>query len=97
MELCIANVTPFCGNTTENNMSDIPTLTDEVSEASQNRRVLDYLLTGTPITANYAARFMGIYRLAARIYDLRRNGHRIESTTIQKGSKHFAIYRLVRE
>ena len=78
-------------------MNDLPTLTDEVSEASQNTRVLDYLLTGTPITATYAARFMGIYRLAARIYDLRRNGHRIESTTIQKGSKHFAIYRLVRE
>ena len=86
-----------CARQSSAAVNDLPTLTDEVSEASQNTRVLDYLLTGTPITATYAARFMGIYRLAARIYDLRRNGHRIESTTIQKGSKHFAIYRLVRE
>ena len=42
-------------------------------------RVLRYLLTGNPLDPLTAWRRLGVYRLGARIYDLRREGWRIKT------------------
>lgn len=46
---------------------------------SQNEQVLNYLKTHEGITTLDAFRKLGITRLSARIYDLRDQGHIIES------------------
>ena len=61
---------------------------------SQNKQVLNWLKSGQTITAKNAADYWGIYRLSARIYDLRRHKHDITSTIEFDGSKHWSIYAL---
>lgn len=63
--------------------------------ASQNARVLARLRRG-PLTLSYSVRVLGIFRLAARIYDLRRAGHDIRTVT-RRDNPHVATYHLVRE
>lgn len=46
---------------------------------TQNERVLDYLKTHTSITPIEAWSQLGVYRLGARVYDLRKDGHDISS------------------
>ena len=46
---------------------------------TQNMRLFDYLSTGRTITPLEAWTELGIYRLSARIYDLRNAGHDITS------------------
>ena len=46
---------------------------------TQNERVLDYMNEHGGITPLEAFNELGIMRLSARIYDLRRMGHRIDS------------------
>lgn len=47
-------------------------------KTTQNQTILEHLLTLGPITSREAIRGYGITRLAARIYDLRRDGVVIE-------------------
>lgn len=47
--------------------------------AAQSARILAHLQTGKAITAIEALRNFGCFRLAARIYDLRKEGHSIVS------------------
>ena len=54
---------------------------------SQNQEIFDYLKSGHSITASYAVQHFRCYRLAARIYDLRRLGHDIVVTTKKHKSK----------
>ena len=61
---------------------------------SQNKTVLDWLQSGKELTAYQAAVYMGIFRLSARIYDLKDRGHEITSTMEFDGSKHWSIYAL---
>lgn len=63
---------------------------------SQNDRLLCYLSTGKPITPMMALRRFGCFRLGARIYDLRRDGHKITSELVNRGGARVAQYRLQR-
>lgn len=49
---------------------------------TQNQRVLDYMRDNPGITPLEAMGKLGIYRLSARISDLRREGHSINSTRV---------------
>ena len=61
---------------------------------SQADQILEMLQRG-PVTAMDALTEAGCFRLAARINDLRRDGHDIVTTTIETdGGKHIAQYTL---
>jgi hypothetical protein len=51
---------------------------------------------GHTLTALEALKMMGVFRLAARIEDLRRKGHNIVTEEVQEGNKTFARYHLVK-
>ena len=59
---------------------------------SQNKQILNWLKSGQTLTAKQAADYWGIYRLSARIYDLREQGHPIKSELQYNGSKHWSKY-----
>ena len=60
---------------------------------SQNEQVLAWLKHG-PVTAAYAVE-RGVYRLAARIKDLRDKGYQISSEIApNRKSSHHAVYSL---
>jgi hypothetical protein len=61
---------------------------------TQAQRIIDHLATGRPLTAIDALKRFGCFRLAARILDLRNDGHRITSRVEKCGDKRFASYRL---
>jgi hypothetical protein len=50
---------------------------------NQNERVFDHLLTVGPIRPMTALNDLGIYRLASRINDLRKAGHKIKTKKIE--------------
>jgi Helix-turn-helix domain len=49
---------------------------------TQNIRVLEHLKTGQQLTQFEAIKDLGILRLSARIWDLKCEGHKIESKNI---------------
>ncbi len=61
---------------------------------AQEKRILDYLCTGKPITPLMALRRFRAMRLGARIYQLRKK-HRITTTMVKRGGARVAEYRLV--
>ena len=61
---------------------------------TQNDTILKALKKGT-LTQGQAAYRYNVWRLAARICDLRYAGNEIETEWIQNGTKRFARYRLV--
>lgn len=63
---------------------------------TQTTQILKHL-EKRPITALEALKKYGCLRLAARINDLRRNGHNIVSTMMHFGDKKFAMYQLARK
>lgn len=63
---------------------------------AQNDRILDYLATGHRLTPLQALRRFGCLRLGARIYDLRGQGHSIESRLVRRGGARVAEYRLIK-
>lgn len=52
---------------------------DQKRRMTQNDRVLDYLQTHPFITPIEALNELGIFRLGARAFDLRKSGHPIRS------------------
>lgn len=56
--------------------------------------LLAWLKEGRTVTPMDALRMWGCFRLGARVYDLRRAGHRIVSETRTCGRKRFAEYRM---
>jgi len=60
---------------------------------SQNISILNHLKRG-PITPIQALQKYQCFRLAARISDLRSQGHTILTETVKSGDKSFARYRL---
>lgn len=60
---------------------------------SQNRRLLAFLQAKRQITPLQALRSFGCFRLAARVHDLRKAGHEIE--TVRLPGKSHVAYRLV--
>lgn len=60
--------------------------------ASQNEAILEALLSGERLTAIDALQRHQCFRLAARVYDLRKAGHDIQEEIIQSGGKRYARY-----
>ena len=59
----------------------------------QNKWLLQQMMAGRKFSA-YEATQHGIYRLAARVYDLRQKGYQIKTITAQNGSTSWAVYYL---
>lgn len=69
---------------------------------TQNDRLLEYLASHDGITQREAMDQLGIMRLASRVSDLRRHGHRIVKRTVSVANRwgekcHIAEYRMVRD
>ena len=60
---------------------------------TQTERILNYLKQGKGLTPITALNKFGCFRLAARIADLRKDGHTIFTDTIIKNGKSFANYK----
>ena len=68
----------------------------ETQRVSQKQAILSFLMTGERLTDVEARRLFGCGRIAARIYELKQDGHRIISENIRgSGGKYVASYRLV--
>ena len=63
---------------------------------AQTEKILAYLSKGKGITPIDALNRFGCFRLAARISDLRRDGHIIHTNTQTKNGKTFANYKLAK-
>jgi hypothetical protein len=65
---------------------------------TQNQQILEHLKKGLTITPLLALNLFGCFRLSARIYDLRQDGHNIIKRTVTSdhGDKHFAEYTLLK-
>lgn len=63
---------------------------------TQAQSILRHLKAGRSITPLEALRRFGCFRLGARVYDLRRSGHRIERSLVDDGERRYARYRLAR-
>lgn len=63
---------------------------------SQTQAILR-ALQKRPLTAIDALKLCNCFRLAARVKDLRNDGHNIVTETITQKGKHFAQYRLVQK
>ena len=61
---------------------------------TQNQEILKHLLSGRSITPLEALADYGVFRLAARCYDLRSQGHDIKTVIIDNKGKKFAKYYL---
>lgn len=62
---------------------------------SHAKQILNHL-TNAPITALEALHKYQCFRLAARINDLRMQGHQIHTETIEKNGKRYAEYHLIK-
>ena len=63
--------------------------------ARQNRELLKYLLLNESINVFGAINSLNIYRLSARIYDLRKAGYDITTTMVQLSNRRIAVYKLI--
>jgi hypothetical protein len=59
---------------------------------TQSQKVLSHLQRGKPLTPIQALSRFGVFRLAARIGELRAAGHDINSRTVKRGGKRYAAY-----
>jgi len=67
------------------------------SGKNQGEMILNHLRQGNGITALDSLRLYGVLRLAARIEDLRKDGHPILTQMVRVGDKEVARYLLVKE
>jgi hypothetical protein len=63
---------------------------------SQCSEILAHLKTGCSLSPLEALEKFGCFRLGGRIYDLKQQGHKIETVMVEKNGKRFASYRLER-
>ncbi len=61
---------------------------------SQSTQILNHLKSGKPINPMLALRRFGCFRLGARIYDLKRQGHSIIREWETSKDKRWARYRM---
>ena len=59
---------------------------------TQNVQILRYLETGKTLTPIDALSLFGSFRLGARIFELRQQGHEIKKVLLRKDGKNFALY-----
>ena len=62
---------------------------------TQNQRILDYLKSGKTLTPLIALEKFGCFRLSARIFNLREEGHAIITKNVTRKGKTFADYSLL--
>ena len=62
---------------------------------TQNDQILNHLKSGGTITPIESLEWFGCFRTAARISDLRRQGHNIHSEKVTQDGKSFARYSLL--
>jgi hypothetical protein len=67
------------------------------SGKGQIAMILNHMQQGDGITALDSLRLYGVLRLAARIEELRKEGHTIVTQTVRVGKKEIARYSLVKE
>ena len=66
-----------------------------MSEPTQNKRILEFIRRGYEITPLLALKMFDCFRLSARIYNLRDDGHNIKTTIIKTPTgKRIASYSL---
>jgi len=63
-----------------------------MSISKQCRGILGYLETGRSLTAIEALEKFDCFRLSARIFDLKKQGYKIDSMIIKRNGKNFASY-----
>lgn len=61
---------------------------------SQCEDILRHLQSGRSLSSLEALERFGCFRLGGRIYDLKKQGHRIETVMVERNGKRFASYRL---
>lgn len=71
-------------------------------QTTQTERVLEYMIMFGSITPIQALQDLGCMRLASRISDLKKMGHKINSTTVASKNRfgettHFSVYSLAAE
>ena len=62
---------------------------------SQNAQIISHMQSHKSIDPITALKKYGCFRLAARVNDLRNNGHNIKTHKVQKDNKTFAVYELL--
>lgn len=65
-----------------------------MAKKTQNEKIINYLSNKGSITPIQALEKFGCFRLAARIADLRSQGHTIWTESVTKNGKTFASYSL---
>ena len=61
---------------------------------SQKSAILAYLQSGRTLSPIEALNMFGCFRLGARVYDLKQEGHNIQMK-LSRGDKKYAEYRIV--
>jgi hypothetical protein len=61
---------------------------------TQNERLLDHLKNNHSVQPLEALQDLGIYRLAARIHDLKQNGHWIEKKIVEVSNRYGEVFRV---
>lgn len=69
----------------------------ELPVDSQNKAILAHLEAGLSITPLEALKRYQCFRLGARIFDLKRQGHNIITDMVQDGRKRYASYKIVKQ
>ena len=59
---------------------------------TQEERILTWLKSGLILTPMIALSKFGCMRLAARVHNLRKNGHEINTLKLRRNGKNFAGY-----
>ena len=62
---------------------------------TQNQRILEYLKSGKKLTPLVALEKFGCFRLSARIFNLREEGHAIITENVTRKGKTFAEYSML--
>ena len=63
--------------------------------ATQNRQILQHMRERGSITPYLALKRFGCLRLAARVWDLREEGHVINAVMVSRNGRRYAAYSLV--
>lgn len=66
------------------------------SNPTQAQRILDYMTVNGSITQMEALKDLGVFRLASRISELRKNGHKIESQMVKVENRYGETCRVKR-
>ena len=66
------------------------------SNPTQAQRILDYMTVHGSITQMEALKDLGVFRLASRISELRKNGHKIESQMVKVENRYGETCRVKR-